>query len=144
MPAGAALDENAIVEAVCGYLTERGWQIAQRLTTKQSGVDIIAVRNGGRLLVEAKGGTSSLAGSARFGKAYTNTQAFDRVAKGLLTGFELLDRYPGDQVALAFPADPYFLRYVGRVQVALARTGLKIFWVARDGIVAEGVAPPSA
>lgn len=140
-----ALDENAVVEALCHHLLREGWVVDQRLTTKQTGIDIIASRDATRLLVEAKGGTSSLDSSARFGKPYTATQAFDRVAKGLLTGFELLEKAgEDDQVGLAFPLDPFFIRYVDRVKTALGRTGIQVFWVARDGRVTEGITPPSA
>jgi hypothetical protein len=133
------------VEAVCAYLVRHGWTIEQRLTTTQTGIDIIASCSEGRLLIEAKGGTSSRDGSARFGKEYTATQAFDRVTKGLLTGFELMERANlGENVGLAFPNDPYFVRYVARVKTALAKTGLRVFWVNRDRTVVEGVMPLSA
>jgi hypothetical protein len=67
------MDENAVVNATCQRLLAQGFVISQRLSTIERGVDIIAedLSSGCKLLVEAKGGTSSMERSARFGKPYT-------------------------------------------------------------------------
>jgi len=71
------LDENEIIEAVCGYLSAQGYTIVERLRTTQHGTDVIATHSHmGRLLIEAKGGTSTRAGSPRFGRSYDPSQVF--------------------------------------------------------------------
>jgi Holliday junction resolvase-like predicted endonuclease len=90
------MDENAVVNATCKYLEQQGFVISQRLSTVERGVDIIAeeISTGCKILIEAKGGTSSMEGSARFGKPYTQTQVFDRVAKGVFTCLQLRAKNP--------------------------------------------------
>ncbi len=57
------LTENDVVVATSRFLKEAGFQIEQALSTKERGVDLIATRGNERILVEAKGATSSKSGS---------------------------------------------------------------------------------
>jgi hypothetical protein len=62
------LDENQVVDIVCAHLVSNGYFITAKCTTTQQGIDIVATKDGARLLVEAKGATSSRRGSERFEK----------------------------------------------------------------------------
>jgi hypothetical protein len=144
------MDENWIVARVCAYFEDRGYVVTQRRHTTEHGIDIIAVdqRSGHTTYVEAKGGTSSRDGSARFGKPYTQTQVFDRVSKGVYTGLalraEFSDRISSD-VVLAFPDSKHFRRYLEPVRNQLADAGLHILLVNQKAEVsflsAEAVVP---
>jgi hypothetical protein len=107
------VDENAVVNATCKYREARGFVISQRLSTVERGVDIIAeeTSTGCKLVVEAKDGTSSMEGSPRFRKLYTQTQVFDCVAKGVFTCFQLRAKNPDRancKVMLAVPDIRWF------------------------------------
>lgn len=127
------LDENQVVSAVCTHLTNGGYQIIQQLGTTNQGIDIIATPPNGsnRLLIEAKGGTSSRVGSARYGKPYDENQVFDRVGKGFFTAGCLYSQYQkaGDQVALAFPDSVLFRKYLTTVKPALRTLGIDVYLV---------------
>ena len=131
------LDENAVVDAVCKYLSASGYEIKQRLTTIEQGIDVIAQHPQSkiRVFVEAKGGTSSRKGSERFGKPYTQTQVFDRVAKGIFSCLKLRTEHPDkntDRVILAIPEKPdYFKKYITTVSSSLDKTGIEV-WFAKD------------
>src|SRR5204863_7725954 len=86
-----SVDENTVISAVCTHLANNGYEIRQRLHTSEQGVDILAREQitGRDLVVEAKGATSSREGSEGFGKGFTRSQVFDRVAKGVFTALEL-------------------------------------------------------
>jgi hypothetical protein len=134
------MDENEVIRAVCAHLEREGWSIQQRLHTTERGVDVIAFHSGleCHLYVEAKGGTSSSPGSARFGKPYTHTQVFDRVAKGVFTGLWLLQQSrakPRAAVALAFPDSSWFRKYLVSVSEPLSAAGLGVFLVTATGSV---------
>ncbi len=62
------LDENQIVDAVCLYFENKGYEVLQKLTTHEKGIDIIVrnIKTGNKILIEAKGGTSSFIDSNRF------------------------------------------------------------------------------
>jgi predicted nuclease with RNAse H fold len=130
-------DENAVIHAICEYLSAGGYKIVQKLGTTEHGVDVIAEHPGThvRALVEAKGGTSSRDGSERFGKPYTQTQVFDRVAKGIFTCLQMRTENPDKnavRVILAVPEKPvYFLKYISKVISSLERAGIEV-WYAKD------------
>jgi hypothetical protein len=128
------LDENQIIAAVCAHLQAIGFVVTQRLHTTEHGVDIVARNgaNGRTIYVEAKGGTSSREGSARFGRPYTQSQVFDRVSKGVFTALELRARYPDRttvEVALAVPESRWFRSYLTPVRRELADAGLTVLFV---------------
>ena len=64
------LNENQVVDAVCEFLESNGAAVEQRCTTKQKGTDIVARRPGSahKLLIEAKGGTSTDPSSQDMGR----------------------------------------------------------------------------
>jgi hypothetical protein len=136
------MDENEIINAVCSHLERTGFSITQRLHTTEQGIDVKARESStGKLLyIEAKGGTSSRVGSNRFGKDYSPSQVFDRVAKGILTTMETRAAYAGDpkvSVALAVPDSPLFRRHLDAVASQVASLEIRVFMVAANGAVAE-------
>ena len=136
------MDENQVIEAVCRHLEKRGLVVKQRRHTTEHGVDVIAEdpRSGSTIYIEAKGGTSSRDGSARFGKPYTQTQVYDRVSKGVFTALQLRGQYSdrhAAQVFLAVPDSKWFRRYLASVGTQLSAAGLGVLFVDEGG----GVAP---
>lgn len=133
------MDENAVVNETCKCLEAQGFVVSQRLSTIERGVDIVAQdpSSGCKILVEAKGGTSSMEGSARFGKAYTQTQVFDRVAKGVFTCFQLRSRHPDRsryRVMLAVPDSRWFRSYLEPVLVELNAAGVEAMFVQESKV----------
>lgn len=107
------MDENAVIDSVCSRLRALGYEVTQRLKTKEHGIDVVAhnPENGQQVFIEAKGGTSSREGSNRFGKPYTQSQVFDRVAKGVFTCLQLRAEHPdreNEHVVLAVPEGARF------------------------------------
>jgi len=135
------MDENEIVEKVCDYLQKRGYEISQRLHTTEQGIDIIAKNHTSNevLHVEAKGGTSSRIGSARFGKPYSPSQVFDRVAKGFYTACQMLSQNKDakNKFALAVPDTILFRKYLGAVKPAMNKLGIVVFLVSQTQEVNE-------
>lgn len=132
------LTENDVVRAVAVHLSSLGWNIQQQRTTDQTGIDLIAVNAATqqRLLVEAKGGTSSKEHTERFGKPFTGNQARSHVAVALYCGALMLTAYPDDLIALAFPDDENHWLCVEAIGQALLTLGIRVFFVSLDGSVA--------
>ncbi|MDW8227908.1 MAG: hypothetical protein RMJ60_08945 [Anaerolineales bacterium] len=130
-------DENAVVTAICEELVASGYEIAQQLHTTERGIDVIAFhpQTKVKVLVEAKGGTSSRPDSNRIGKEYTQSQVFDRVAKGVFTCLQLRTENPekdGVRVVLAIPEEPHhFKRYISTVAASLDAAGIEV-WFAKS------------
>lgn len=128
------LTENDISEAVANHLVTLGWTIRQRLATTEAGVDIIADRPDvvGRLLIEAKGETSSKGHTRRFGKPFTANQAGKHVAVAIYWALKSRSQYPQDAIGLAFPEDKNHVRYIEPVIATLLVLGIRVFLVGSD------------
>jgi len=129
------LTENDVVEAVCIKLEYMGFEIKQRLHTKQRGIDIIAYKDGYTLMIEAKGETSSDKSSNRFGQPFSQSQIKNHVGKTLLAAFKLMSKYHDSArygVGIALPDNSGHRKEVEQVRYVLKKLGLFIFWVNRS------------
>ena len=134
------MDENEVIRAVCDHLEKTGHKIIQSLNTTQQGIDVIAESSSSRrrIFVEAKGSTSSRKSSPRFGKPYTSSQIFDRVAKGIFTVLQLREKYQDHEttdVFLAVPEEPRFIRHLLTVKETLHSRSVGVFLVDQNGDV---------
>lgn len=133
-------DENAVVQSMCDALVASGYKIEQQLRTIERGIDIIAThpQTGVKVLVEAKGGTSSRKNSERYGNPYTQSQVFDLVAKGIFTCLQLRTENPDKKsvrVFLAIPDEPsFFKKYISTVASSLDSAGIEV-WLANSGTI---------
>lgn len=127
------LNENEVVEALCCHLKAQGYDILQKCSVKQRGIDIIAKHpeGRGRLLIEAKGGAAANPGTARYGKDFDRNQVFDRVAKGFFTA-ACMEQKSGDVVALAFPDSRLFREYLDKLRSSTEKLGITIYLVQPD------------
>src|SRR5882672_8737020 len=129
--------ESDVIEAACRELERRGYIIGQRLQAHEHGCDIIAHKHQGvrsTLMIEAKGETSSRAGSGRHGHAFDSRQVTSHVARAVYTALVHLSGSSEDIGAgLALPATEFHLRTVAAVRPMLERLGVVLFWVGADG-----------
>lgn len=128
------LREDDVVAAVAAYLRNEGWEIESTALATQHGDDIVATRDGERLVVEAKGEGSSKAHTKRFGSPFTNQQASVHIAVAVLRSMRVVSEGTST-AAIALPAVDSHRREVDRVAPALSKMGIWVFWVARDGAV---------
>lgn len=130
------MDENAVIESVCKLLISSGCQIVNRCNTTQRGIDVVARKEstGEEFFIEAKGGTSSRIGSPRFDKPYTQSQVFDRVAKGVFTCIELRSKHSNrskQHIILAVPNERLFHYYLKPALPQLEASGLEIWFISQ-------------
>ena len=85
MPRAIVLTENDVVQAVAERLRAEGYRILGALSTLERGIDIVGVhdRRRRKILVEAKGGTSSKKGTRRYEKGFTPNQKQTHVSVAL-------------------------------------------------------------
>jgi hypothetical protein len=128
------LYEDDIVDAVAAHLTAQGWVVTQALRAPQRGDDLIAHTGARRLIVEAKGETSSNPRSSRYGKAFDRTQVDVSTAEAVMRQLRLAGRAEDacDEdtlFAVAFPDTSVYRSLVDPAARLLYRVGLGIFWV---------------
>src|ERR1700735_270870 len=97
------LTESQVIAAVCRFLRKNGFRVTQHLSEKQRGRDIIAVAENGKreIAIEAKGETSSMSHTRRYGKCFNSGQVGDHVAKALYCAAR--DTSLGIFAGVAFP-----------------------------------------
>ena len=135
------LTENDVVESVCRFVKDHGYEVHRQLTTKERGFDIVARKPGVQaveLRVEAKGETSSKETTKRYGKPFSTAQIRDHVANAFCTAAAMLVG-PGSagsvRVAIALPGTAGHRRQVQALQYAMQLLEVGVFWVGPDGTV---------
>jgi hypothetical protein len=128
------LHEFTIIEAVAKRLVSNGWKILSKCKGRERGDDLVATRNGESLRIEAKGEGSSDPGSAKFGKRFDRGETRMNVAEAFHRAVVMGDSNT-DWAGMAFPDNSLYREHVGRVQNAISKLRLTVFWVAADGTV---------
>ena len=132
------LTENQVIDAVCEFLKSNGWEILKKARTTQKGNDIVASKEGSILKIEAKGETSDLQGSARYGKPFDGAQCRDHVANAFFSAaaahqasgsYELI-------AGIALPMTPKHQTLIEHIKLALNKLEIAVFWVDKDEHVA--------
>lgn len=136
------IDENDVVQILADYLKKNSYKIHQQLATDKAGVDIIAenIITKHWLYIEAKGETSSKSHTNRYGKAFTNGQILNHIAKAVFASMVILSSKPaGDKTkaAIALPATDGHKKQLATIAKSLKALNIKIFWVSIDGGVTE-------
>lgn len=138
-PASALpLNKNQVCAAVCKSLNGKRFKDVRQLSTDERGVDVIGRRGKEWWLVEAKGGTSSKAGTSQFGKPYTASQVHASVGMAWFAPTKMRGEQSADyRVLMAFPSTPLFRKYVGQIGSATADLKIGVLWVEQDGTVSQ-------
>ncbi|WP_203296525.1 hypothetical protein [Luteirhabdus pelagi] len=134
------LTENDIVEKLADYLKTNGYVIEQKLTTNQTGIDLIAENNSEKLYIEAKGETSSLKTSNRYGKPFNRNQVKSHIGVALLATMRVITSKPAGnrtKVGIALPDNEEQRRVISQIIDALKQLEIKIYWVTNDTITIE-------
>jgi hypothetical protein len=129
------LTESDVIGAVCQFLEKKHFRVTQRLLEIEKGIDIRATTPDGRMevAIEAKGETSSMARTARYGKAFSSSQVFDHVAKAVYCAAVYASKSMLSGVA--FPMNAAHVRQVDSILPALEKLQIEVFWVRAAGEV---------
>ena len=140
MMARNILTEDEVIDAVIVYLERDGWVIESRSHADEQGEDIVAVRSGQKLVIEAKGAGSSKSGSNRYGLTFSKGQVFDHVGKAILKALRAVGQ-EHTVAAIALPDNEHHRNEIEKVSEALTRLGVVVFWVTDQKNVSIKPAP---
>lgn len=137
------MNENEVVLAVVKYLEKEGYTDIKEKRTHERGDDIDAQCPKKKpVYVEAKGGTSSKEGSARFGKPFHSVQIRHIVAEGFFACAKLRQKHPKARVILALCNSITISENVNKtldlVKESLKKLGIEVFLVDNSGIRTYG------
>lgn len=128
------LYEDDVVAGVVAHLRTDGWEIESTALATQHGDDIVATRNGERLVVEAKGEGSSMSHTKRYGSAFSKQQVSTHIAVAVLRAMRVVSEGIST-AAIALPAIDSQRHAIDRVAPALSKVGIRVYWVSADGSV---------
>lgn len=124
----SVLLEDDVVDAVVVLLEDSGWTIESVAHAHERGDDIVAIKGGVRLRVEAKGAGSSKPRTKRYGLPFTRNQVGSHVGVAVVRALKWASRGEG-RAAVAFPDNPHHRAQVDAIAPALAKVGVGIFFV---------------
>lgn len=134
------LTENDVVNTLTQYLISAGYQIRQNLSTKEKGVDVIAENGLEVLYVEAKGETSSLQNSKRYGRPFNKNQIKTHISVAILASLQIISKLPSrakTRVVIALPDTPEQRLVINQISSTLKRLELRIYWVSNNVVIVE-------
>jgi len=127
------LREGEVITAVCSYLKRHGCTIIEKRDVSERGTDIDAKerKSGTRVLIEAKGNTSSKKMTRRYGMPFNRNQVRSHVASAFLKTAQLRSSKSSSsaRVGMAFPRTSNHLSFVGELSHALKVLRIEVFWV---------------
>ena len=128
------LTEPVILDRLTRYLRRHGYTEISVVNGRVHGDDLIAKAPSGRFVlhVEAKGQTSSLETSPRFGKAFSGAQVRDHMAQAIYKALRMRSLSTlgaRRRIALALPDIPAKRRLYNPVREALRVLGIGVFWI---------------
>ena len=85
------MDENGTIQALEAHLATHEYVFESRCHTTQRGTDLVMTGPGKRIVIEAKGNTSSREGSKRFKKPFTDSQCADHFSRAFYTACKMRD-----------------------------------------------------
>ena len=125
------LSNEEVVTAVCKHLVATGHVVTERDVGQSP--NIVALKNGARLLVETRGGLKPS------GKPFTPKQVREHIGQKLYSALKLNDgKRSNDAVGIALPNDQGHASCVDPIRNSVRYLGIRIYWVARDGTVTDG------
>lgn len=132
--------ENDVIDKTVVKLKSIGFNILSTCNTKEHGTDIVAEKNGFRLLIEAKGATSALEGSKRNGKPFNRNQAHNHISVAIYKVMNLRSEFKDNNfilVGICLPFEKNHREFIERVRYPLERLNVIVLWVKENDILIE-------
>jgi hypothetical protein len=123
------LTESEVIASVCRFLKKNRFHDIRFLSEIEHGIDIQAIAPDGKrhVSIEAKGGTSSKPGTARFGKPFNSGQVWDHISKAFYCAAR--DSSLGLMAGVALPRNDMHSKCIRKILPALKKLQIEVFWV---------------
>lgn len=130
------INENQVVDYVCKYLEDNNYTVEQHRNTNERGYDIVAFNEEGKkLIIEAKGGTSSKPSTNRFGKDFDSKQVRHHIAMALYAVGKAITSDPECEVGIAIPKNDEHIKALNKIRKIIDVLTIRIYWVSSNGEV---------
>ena len=123
------LTESEVIASVCRFLKKNRFPITRFSPETEHGIDIQAIAPDGKtkVSIEAKGETSSMSHTNRYGQGFSSSQVVDHVAKAVYCAAR--DVSAGLLAGVALPKNQRHVDCVQKILRALKKLRIEVFWV---------------
>lgn len=132
--------ENEVIDTVVLKLKSLSFKIISICNTKERGIDIVSEKQQYTLLIEAKGGTSSMEESNNYGKPFDRNQARTHISVAIFTAMSLISKYKGSDkviIGIALPYDKNHREFIEKLKYAFNKLEIVLFWVKYKEVLIE-------
>ena len=119
------------------HLSAEGWTIEDFCLGQTRGCDIVAVRNGVKMLVEVKGARASDDSPTKKRAYFDSGQIKTHFGKAIVKIMDDKHANPDAHFAIAHPNDVLIRNAIGHLTPALKALDIKHYWVSNDGTVTQ-------
>ncbi|MBP7088786.1 MAG: hypothetical protein KBB01_05770 [Candidatus Omnitrophica bacterium] len=131
--------EDQVIKDVMYWLKQQGWTILSFSLGQQRGLDILAEKNGKKLIVEAKGAKGNAKNTKR--NKFDSGQIKIHFGAAIIKILEERTKNPKASFAIALPEDKYMKGVLKNVRPQMDILGIKLMWVkSKSEIVEEKLA----
>ncbi|ELC8401459.1 hypothetical protein QYB42_001552 [Clostridium perfringens] len=131
------LTENDVVDCVVSYLKSKEFIIDSMCNTMQKGIDIVANKNGKKILVEAKGATTSK-DTNRKGKAFSRNQINSHISRAVFKALQMKEEQENAIIAIALPYTKNHLKIIKTVKKQLNLLDIIVIWFDGLNVLIDG------
>ena len=131
------ITENDIVDIVISRLLELDFKIISSCDTSTKGIDIVAEKDNRKILIEAKGGTTSKE-SAKEGKPFDRNQAKTHISVAIFKLLQLKEENKDALLAMALPYEKHHFEFISSIKTSIKELKIIILWCSKEGIKIQG------
>lgn len=137
MQTGIMITENEVVNMVISKLKQLDFEIISSCDTNTRGIDIIAEKDNKRILIEAKGGTTSKE-SAKEGKPFDRNQAKTHISVAIFKLLQLKEENKNALLGIALPYERHHYEFVNSIITSIKELEIIIFWCDKEKVELQG------
>lgn len=138
LPTGIMITENDVVDTVISELERLEFEIISSCHTDTKGIDIIAKKDNRKILIEAKGGTTSIQ-SGNEGRPFTRNQVRSHVSVAIFKILQLKEENRDALLGIALPYERHHYEFIESIKTSLKELGIIIFWCNKEGVKIENI-----
>jgi hypothetical protein len=131
------LIEDNVIDYLMKDLKAKGWSIESFCKGNERGNDIVATKNGERLIIEAKGAKANDEAPTKKRASFDSGQIKTHFGKAIVKILEEKTKMSGTQFAIAHPEDEQIKKAIGGVIPFLKSLDIKHYWVGANRKVSE-------
>lgn len=121
------LTENQVIELLMKWLENNNWKIKNYCLDNKRGNDIEAIRDGKKLIIEAKGAKANDNSKIKKRDFFSSGQIKTHFGKAIVKLLEEKVKYPDSLIAIASPYDQSLIKAIGQIIPLLK--GIKIIHI---------------